>query len=226
MEKNAPSEVTLVCRQKEAERLPYFQNECTNGSHFAELVLPDATTDFEKIDLKSHIHIGKTSVFVLPSWSSEAFVFGFMRKLKAIKGKNSVLVYGMPQWRNFENIEPDYFSDLNVHLSAATWIDYTNPDVKTFQEKFYQTYGALPDDDAFNGYDVILFAAKMLTENGLRFVEKLPEKQWIGLLRKIQCQKVFTTQKTDDRFNNCDYLENKFVHILKFEHYNFVSSKN
>ncbi|MBK8556596.1 MAG: hypothetical protein IPL65_12880 [Lewinellaceae bacterium] len=37
-------------------------------------------------------------------------------KLNAIKGRNQVEVFGMPQWANFENIEPEYFRNLNVHL--------------------------------------------------------------------------------------------------------------
>ncbi len=222
--KNSPDAVTLVCREKEVDRLPYFQqvNTAMGGTRFAELIVPDATTAFDKYDLKKYLKYGKTSVFVLPSWASQDFVMGFLRNLKAVKGSNRVEVYGMPQWQGFEAIEPEYLTALNVHISSASYLNYDAPAIKVFQQAFYDATGTLPDDDGFNGYDVTMFTGKMLSRYGLSFVQRLTGEVSRGLHADFRFAPVYSTTAPDDRSKNYDYLENTFVHILKFDKYGFV----
>ncbi len=220
-----PEEVVLVCKQKEASRLDFFQqtNQQLGGGKFAEVIVPDAAVNFDNTNLASYLKAGRTTVFILPSWSNQDFVMAFLRKLRAVKGSARVEVYGMPQWLNYENIEPEFFSALDVHVSSAAYIDYGAPDVQAFQQAFYDAYGTLPDDDAFNGYDVTLFTGKMLRKYGLSFPEKLAREQYTGLRSRFQFSPYFqSATPADSRPGACDYLENKFVFILKFENGRFV----
>jgi ABC-type branched-subunit amino acid transport system substrate-binding protein len=222
---NRPEAVTLVCKQKEADRLPYFQdaNAAIGGStRFAELVLPDEATNFNGVDLRKYLRAGRTSVFVLPTWASQDFVMAFLRKLKEVKGSNRVEVYGMPQWRNFEVIEPEYLSALNVHISAAGWTDYSAQEIKDFQQKFFEATGTIPDDDGFNGYDATLFAGRMLARYGLSFPERLEGDVATTLRGQFSFSKIFAAGAVDDGRNVPDYLENTFVHILKFEKFGYA----
>lgn len=214
--------VTLVCKEKEADRLPYFQIANASDIPLTELIVPDATANFDKIDLKKYLKPGRTAVFVLPTWASQDFVMAFLRKLKDVKGAAKVEVYGMPQWKSYESIEAEYLTALNVHISSASYIDYTVEEVKEFQQKFYEATGTLPDDDAFNGYDVTLFTGKMLRRYGLSFPENLDREPFQGLHGQFRFSKIFTNGAVDDGFNQPDYLENTFVHILKFDKYGFV----
>lgn len=223
--KNKPDAVTLVCKQKEAERLTYFQeaNAGMGGNgRFGELVVPDETSNFEKIDLHKYLHPGRTSVFILPIWASQDFVMAFLRKLKDVKGSNEVEVYGMPQWRNFESIDIEYLSSLNVHISSAAWIDHSAPEVKAFQEKFYNATGTIPDDDGFNGYDVTLFTGRMLARFGLSFPEHVAEEPVKTLRGRMAFRNNYENNAVDQGNSSPDYLENKFVHILKFDKFGFV----
>jgi len=220
---NRADAVTLVCKQREAERLAYFQHANDGGStRFSELIVPDATTNFDKIDLKNFIKPGRTSVFVLPSWSSQDFVMAFLRKLKDAKGSNRVEVYGMPQWRSFDAIDPEYLSSLNVHISSAGWLDYTREELKDFQQKFYDTTGTIPDEEAFNGYDVTLFTGRMLARYGLSFPNRLAAETQQTMGGQFSFAKVFSNGAVDDSRNTPDYWENTFVHILKFEKFGYV----
>lgn len=222
---NKPDAVTLVCKQKEADRLPYFQNAIIGSSgsgRFAELVIPDETINFDKVDLKKHLHVDRTSVFVLPSWASQDFVMAFLRKLKDIKGTNRIEVYGMPQWRNYDAIDPEYLSSLNVHISSASWFDYSAQDVKGFQQKFYETTGTIPDEDGFNGYDVMMFTGRMLASYGLSFPARIGTVTGNTLRGQYAFSKIFSTSALDDSHNTLDYWENTFVHILKFDKFGFV----
>lgn len=223
--KRNAEDVVLVCKQKEADRLPYFQaaSEALGGGRMQELIVPDATLDFEKTDFKPYFKPGKTPVFIVPSWSSQDFVMALLRKLKSVKGATRVEVYGMPQWQTFENIEPEYFADLNVHVSSAAYVDYTAPEVRAFQLKFYENYGTIPDSDAFNGYDVTLFTGKMLKKYGLSFPQRLAREDFAQLQGHFQFTPIgFSGAPDDPSGTTYDYLENTFVHLLKFEKFGFV----
>jgi ABC-type branched-subunit amino acid transport system substrate-binding protein len=221
--------VTLVCKEKEADRLPYFQQAASampGGGQFAELIVPDAAANFDKIDLKKYLKNNRSAVFILPTWANQDFVMAFLRKLKESKGAARVEVYGMPQWETYESIEPEYLSALNVHISSASYIDYTAQEVKDFQQKFYETTGTLPDADAFNGYDVTRFTGRMLRQYGLSFPENLDREEYRSLHGAFRFARIFINGATDDGRNQPDYLENTFVHILKFDRYGFVPVGN
>ena len=225
---NRPDAVILVSKQKEADRLPYFQdaNSDIGGiARLGELIVPDETTNFDRVDLKKYLKAGRTTVFVLPTWSSQDFVMAFLRKLKEVKGSNQVEVYGMPQWRNFETIDHEYLSSCGVHISSASWLDYSAQDVKEFQQKFYEATGTIPDEDGFNGYDVTLYAGRMLARYGLSFPEKQKKEAFKTLRGQFSFARIFGSNAIDDGRNIPDYLENTFVHILKFDKFSFVPAE-
>jgi len=220
--KHDPAVVTLLCKQKESDRLPYFQQAQVKrgGAPFRELILPDNTADFSQVSLKSYIQPGKTSVFIVPSWASQDFINSLLRKLKADKA--NVEVYGMPQWADFENIEPEFLTANRVHIPKSNYIDYNRADIKAFQKAFLDAYGTIPNDDAFNGYDVVLFAGTQLKQYGLSFPEKLNKQAYKGLRSEYQFQPVAGGQILDAGVRNFDYQENVFLHILRFDKYGYV----
>lgn len=222
-----PDAVTLLCKVKEADRLAYFHNanNALGGGVFSELLVPDETSNFTKVDLKRYIRPGRTSVFILPTWASQDFVNAFLRNLKSVKGSNRVEVYGMPQWAGFETIEPEFFMDNNVHITSASYIDYTRQEVRDFQQKFYDATGTIPDNDAFNGYDVTLFTGRMLSRYGLSFPERLQTEVFRGLHGDLQFSNIFAADLLDDGRNLPDYVENTFVHILKFGKLGFTPAE-
>lgn len=227
LRKHGPESVVLVCKQKEADRLPFFQSANASGNKpFAELIVPDAATNFDKIDLSPYLKTGRTAVFVLPTWASQDFVMAFLRKLSASKGSVPVEVYGMPQWKNFENIEPEYFAALNVHITAAAFVNRDAEEARAFRQAFYAAYGTVPDDNAYNGYDVVLLTGHLLRRYGLSFPQRLPaERPWDGLRGRYQFAKAYGASPAgaaNDRFGQYDYLENTFVHILRFQNYRFA----
>ncbi|HND87891.1 MAG TPA: ABC transporter substrate-binding protein, partial [Saprospiraceae bacterium] len=218
--------VTLVCKEKEADRLPYFQEANASiggGGRFTEWVLPDASNTIAAADLKKYIKPGRTSVFILPTWSSQDFVNSFLRRLREAKGANEVEVYGMPQWKGFENIETEFFAANHVHITSASYVPYDAAEVKAFQQKFYDATGTIPDEDGFNGYDVTLFTGRMLARYGLAFPSQLSLEHFRGLHGDFQFLPVYKQGAADaaGAGSRPDYLENKFVHILKFDRYGF-----
>ncbi|MCS7035169.1 MAG: ABC transporter substrate-binding protein [Saprospiraceae bacterium] len=217
-----PENVSLILRRREAERSAFFQP--TNGRRFAEILTPDEGNYFDKIDLEPCFRPGQTTVFILPTWGNQDFVMAFFRKLSTARRGRPVAVYGMPQWRQFENIEPEYFADLNVHISSAAYIDPSNEAVRAFQQTFYDAYGTVPDDDAFNGYDVLMLMGQWLQRFGLSFPQRLPAEPLFNGLRgtyrfaRVPAEGPAPTERLSAHY---DYIENTSVHILRFQNYRF-----
>jgi ABC-type branched-subunit amino acid transport system substrate-binding protein len=217
---------TLLCKQKEADRLPYFQDYLSSAGKkpFGEIIVPDEATNLDKTDLKQAFKPGKTAVFILPMWSSQDFVMAFLRKLKAVKGNQQVVVFGMPQWKNFDSIEPDYLNNLNVHISSAAYIDPANLDVKAYMQRFYDATGTIPDEDGFNGYQITSWLSEQLYRHGLSFPKKIFGEENRGLSARFNFFK--TNAPADSNVTTWDYTENGFVFILKFDKFGFVPVQN
>jgi hypothetical protein len=102
--------IVLVAQDKpeETSRFAYFQNAnaARNGSavgaRFREYAVAPGEDNQIEIDITPYISQGKTSVFIVPSWSSESFIYSLLRSLmiEQAKGEN-IGVYGMPMWMDF-----------------------------------------------------------------------------------------------------------------------------
>ncbi|MCS6929628.1 MAG: hypothetical protein NZM43_09045 [Saprospiraceae bacterium] len=220
--RHRPENVCIVARRREAERIPLFQP--TQGARFTEILTPDEGHFFDKIDFEPCFRPGQPAVFILPTWGNQDFVMAFFRKINASRKGRPVIVYGLPQWRQFENIELEYFADLNVHLSSATYFDFADPAVRAFQQAFFDAYGTAPDEEAFNGYDVVLLVGKGLQQFGLNFPQRLStEPPFKGLRTTYRFSRVPTAEPVSNEraLAPYDYLENTYVHILRFQNYRF-----
>jgi Periplasmic binding protein len=213
--KYTPAQIVLVAKEKERDRLSYFQdaNTAMGGAALNEAIVPDAATNFDKIDLKRYIKAGQTTAFVMPSWAGQDWVVAFLARLKAIKGNNTVEVYGMPQWLEYEQIEPELLSSLNVHVTAATYIDRNDAATVAFEQRFYEQFGTIPDNDAFSGYDTGRWLSLMLSRHGLAFPEKSSEK---SMFETSMCGGFYLRRAGAVDAATFDYVENVFAHLLRF----------
>jgi hypothetical protein len=218
----APSQIILVAKTAEKDRLAYYQatNTALGGAALTEIIVPDASVNFDKVDLRKHIKAGQTTAFILPTWAGQDWVLAFLSRLKATKGNNKVEVYGMPQWINYEQLEPELMSDLNVHITSSTMVDREQENVQQFERAFYEQFGTLPDDDAYNGYDVAILVTDQLQQHGLNFPERLNSLNTFVATTRGGVYLRGHGGGVDG--GTSDYLENIFVHLLKFEQYGWV----
>jgi len=223
-----PEQIVLVARNREIDRFAFFQQEnavISNGRNvrrFREYVVPE-NAEVSSGQLLSLMQTD-TTVFMVPSWSTEAFVNSFLRKLESAKRDNqAVIVYGMPQWMEYETIEYDVFERLNVHVSSSTFTDPLSPDVQFFKRRFFDRYGAVPRDEAYLGYDVTLFSGKMLKKYGTKFQYYLESEPTQVLHTRFDFERVVNIPATTANVENLPIqrFENKFVNILHFRDYQF-----
>lgn len=221
-------QLVLVGKEKEADRFVYFQemNSAISGAKLQEIILPDNSPNFEKIDFGKYCRPGKTTAFLMPSWAGQDWIVAFLSRLKKTKGSNSVEVYGMPQWLEYAQIEAELLRELNVHLTSASFIDRKETEVATFERAFYNKFGTLPEEDAFNGWDTAFFVASMLQQYGLSFPEKASANPTLfptfrgGIyLRRNQTTSASVETEAPASYQ---YAENILVHILRFDQYDYI----
>jgi hypothetical protein len=221
-------QLVLVGKEREADRFVYFQemNKAMSGAILQEIIVPDNSPNFEKIDFGKYCRPGKTTAFLMPSWAGQDWVVAFLSRLKKTKGSNLVEVYGLPQWLEYAQIEAELLRELNVHLTSASYIDRKEAKEATFERAFYDKFGTLPEEDAFNGWDTAFFVASMLQQYGLSFPEKASAEPVLfptfrgGIyLRRNQTTSAPVETEAPASYH---YAENILVHILRFEQYDYI----
>ncbi|MEM9546132.1 MAG: ABC transporter substrate-binding protein [Bacteroidota bacterium] len=165
----------------------------------------------------------KPLVFIIPNWSfeDESFIYGALRRLSVEKGLSNVIVYGMPIMMESEKINFDYYSSLNMRVARSKFVDERDLDVSRFKRDFVNTYGALPTDDAYEGYDNLMFVGRNLHEYGKNFQYYLHEDQGYYLQAGYSVEQT-RKDSSSDAPRSIDYFENKNVDIIEFKDSRFV----
>jgi ABC-type branched-subunit amino acid transport system substrate-binding protein len=216
--------VFLVARNNptEIQRLNSFKKNPAVRTE--DLIIDDQSIELAKTNLSFLLDDPDGTVFVMPYYSrnDEQFVSSFLRKLHADKGNKNVIVFGLPQWTGFNDLNPNYMESLSVHISSPTYSNTGHPAYKNFRNKFYAAYFTMPDNNAYQGYDLLMWVARNLVKGGKEGLIKGGEPSEFGLTSGFDIQPVY--KKDDRRPTDKDlplYYENARVRILKYINQDF-----
>lgn len=226
-------QIVLVSQNngEELQAMQYLQEEnqilggVMDTTSFREYILniPKDGSGFNEIDVLPFVTLSDTTVFIVPSWSNEQFVFSFLRKVEISKAKeNYVVIYGMPQWTRFERIDFEYFDKLNVHVSSSMYYNPVSEDIQRFKRTFYEKYGVIPNDEAYLGRDVTLYFGRMINQYGTKFqyfIENNTPENYLHTYFNFQEVVIPTTTGAENL--PIEKFENKYLHILKFKDFQF-----
>jgi len=158
---------------------------------------------------------------ILPYYSSadESFVYNSLRRMNGEKGLEPVHVYTMPMAYESDKIEFNMYRNLSMKICRSKFVDKSEPEVLQFERNYFNRYGAIPSDDAYQGYDVMKFVGESLEEYGRNFQYFLE-----GSRRYLQSSfdikplvnQGKTDQMIDDRMTELDYFVNKHLDIIEF----------
>ncbi len=226
-------QVVLVTRSKSAEtkRMKFFHEANAKyeggivAERFKELVITDVTADLNELEMEPYFLEGKTTVFIVPSWSNEKFVYSLLRKIRTSKGRNKVVVYGMPQWMNYQRISFDYYEALNVHVSSKIAVDVESPSTEDFKLNYFYKYGDAPTDDAFLGYNMMSYVGSLIAKNGTQFQKTIDSEPGSYPSTKFLFDPVPGTNSNIEKLDEIGRYENKHVNILEFKDYTFKKAK-
>lgn len=131
----------------------------------------------KKIQVKHFVEIlskDSTNVVIIPCVKSSN-VIRILSSLYAAKGLNDIkiIVYGMPVWQFYEDIDPTIFYSLNIQYFSPFYVDYQDNHVKDFIRKFRQKFMAQPHQISLRGFDAIWFTLAGLEKFGNHFIYNL-----------------------------------------------------
>jgi hypothetical protein len=217
--------IFLVARNNPAEiqRLALFKKNTRVRTE--DLIIDDESIDLAETNLSFLLDDPDGTVFLMPYYSrqDENFVNSFMRKLHADKGTKEVIVFGLPQWTGFNNLNSNYMESLNVHISSATFVDRHHASYRSFRNKFFQEYFTMPDNQAYQGYDLLKWLATSVAKDGLEGLFKdSPTSSTFGVSTGFNMKPVYREQaSTISEMKTPRYYENSIVRILAFRDQDF-----
>jgi hypothetical protein len=211
--------VYIVSRDNAAElnRIQSFKKSAKGD--IEDLIIKDATPDLINTNLHELMaETGKT-IFILPYYlkSDETFVNSFLRKLHADKDTREVIIFGLPQWLGYTNLNPNYLESLSAHLSMSSFIDEHHPKYDWFRTKFFNTYHYVPDLNAYQGYDMVLWLAHQLKAAGQEGLIGTRNPEWDGMSMGFDILPVYKTGiSASGEMHTPAYYENKQIRIVRF----------
>lgn len=182
----------------------------------------DMEDDFETIkeefdSLDNHL------VFV-PS-TKESYTNYALSQLANIKLYWSSVVFGMPNWTKFKNINYDYFEWLELHLTQSYWLNENNFDVVNFDRDFKAQYKMEPSEYAYQGYDLANFVLYSIAKNAAKDQPNSKEQFFVDHASENGLQTKFEFVPRRNEQLSIDYWDNNFIHLVKFENYRFNKLK-
>ena len=216
--------VYLVARNNptEIQRLNLFKKN--TGVKSEDLIIDDSSIDLSKTNLGFLLDDPQGTIFVMPYYSKqdEDFVNSFLRKLHADKGSKDVIVFGLPQWTGYNNVNANYMESLSVHISTGTYVNTRHSGYSNFRNKFFQQYFTMPDNQAYLGYDPLIWIAKTLAKDGPAGLVKETPSSEFGMASGFNLKPIYKEGiRKPAELKTPLYYENARVRILKFRDQDF-----
>lgn len=117
----------------------------------------------------------KNNVVVVLS-QKETFVSEVLSRLFRLSKNYHLNVYGFPEWARFNNIQLNYFHDLQVYYCSSYYLDYENRDVQNFLRKYRLKFKTEPTPYSFTwtGYDIMFYFLTGMAAYGPQFMHCYP----------------------------------------------------
>ena len=168
---------------------------------------------------------GEPTVFVFPEYRNPKIVAAFLSQLQIGRGENDATVVGMPQWAEFQTLDPSIMEDLGVSITSGLRLDEGGPGTETFAATYIERFGSAPTLAAALGYDAVRYVVPLANRYGRAWVEHLPPRFPGGLASDYRLQPVYGPLRVDSLGNELEAeplrYENRDVDVMTFRDYEF-----
>ncbi len=145
---------------------------------------------------------------------SEDIVFSkeLMSQLNKLSLDHDITLFGLPDWNSFHDLETNQLLHLHVHTFTSSLIDYHDPHIKKWIEKYRNTFHTepTPGNYAFDGFDTGWYFLNALYQYGSEF---------------SNCIKYFSIPLIQTKFrfesNGSNGFRNTFWNMGKYEDYRY-----
>lgn len=124
--------------------------------------------------LEQAMNKGEENVVIVPS-DDEAFVTDAVTNLNTLAKKGyNMRVFGYSNWQDFENIELEYFHNINLTLFTSFHIDYQAESIKSVIRDYREMFNSEPGSYAFHGFDISYYFVNAMYRFGRNFERCIP----------------------------------------------------
>jgi hypothetical protein len=219
-----PTDVAILGREKNKSLVQYFQAEFQRAMPAKPMSITQCLIkdDHRWSDEFRYLDTTK-SVYIVTEFEEPDIVFNFLRHLNVMRKSRDITVIGMPSWQDYGRDYNALFNQLNVTITASTFPNYEESTVTEFKSEFFKQYQTFPLRDAYEGYDHTMFLSRMVDKYGRKFHLNGDSDTYQGLATTIRLEKIIDTSKPiDDRLENVQCVENKSLHLLRFDQFRFA----
>ncbi len=226
-------DIYLVGRNgsKDVTRFKYFQEAAFNVTK-EENVLNEFVFTLDSLNAEDgiirsfifnrneNLEEERPLVFIIPNFSMREsnYLYDLIRRINVEKLNQEIYIYGMPVLYGMDKITYDYLNNLNIRIVMSRYTKKSSPEAKNFAARYFREYNDYPLDDAYEGYDNMLWLGRMLHTYGGAFIDNLDKDNAEYLSTKFDIQKVFDG---DVEKPTLDYFENKNLRIIQFNNNEF-----
>ena len=182
--------------------------------------LPTAEPGMTGIDWTGRFGGSQPEVLVFPIYDQPLLINGFMSQLQIARGRSEVELVGLPQWAQMQELDPNSLESLRAAVTVGPRIDYNDPDVRAFVDRYVSAYRALPELPALLGYDALAYAVPLINEYGIAWTEHLPPS-FDGLASDYRLQPKYSgsSEGAPARYENTD------IDVLHFRNFTWGSEE-
>ena len=124
---------------------------------------------------------GRTTRYLIAS-EDESFINDAVRNVNLMLYKHyDVALYAPSRVSRFSTIEPENLHNVNTHLCATYFTDYTNDECKKVVLAYRALFNSEPGQFALHGYDVVNYFAGICSTYGKQWAKKLCDYPARGL---------------------------------------------
>ncbi len=126
-------------------------------------------------DVVSNLKRDKNNVIFVPA-TEQTFITNLFNFLSTTLNKREyqdyrVTLIGLEEWMKFENIDLDYFQQLNVHYCTERFVDYNDSITALFIKNYIKKTETYPSQNTFFGFDLAYFFGSNFINYGTLFSE-------------------------------------------------------
>jgi len=219
----SPDQVFLLKRDIDKDRnltkyIQRYQSAEHNGMSFNEYEIIEDSLQFGETAYDSLFLVNRPTVFIVPNYSSkdESYIYNAVRRISTERGYNEVYVYGMPILLNSSKFTYDYYKNLNLRICSSKLVPYGSEITRSFDRDFYNRFGNLPQADAYEGYDVMMFIGANLWNEGVNFHKRIldEEQQLIQTIYNLSA--IYKEEEDEGKVEKANYIQNMHLDIIQY----------
>ncbi len=174
------NELTLKLEAGKIDSALYLKNKkkISDEEKYADWMISALETDslaaYKEIIVEGNVidsihheldSMAETNVILIPSIEKD-FVIDLLTKLNATRDSN-IVVFGMPDWVNFKELNYEYLMNLDVHLPNSGILSYQDSLTQYFIDHYQETTNSAPSERfAFSGFDVTYYFLSLIYQYG------------------------------------------------------------